>query len=296
MAFCELDRSILETFSNYARDITVSLKSDVFLYTGPIGSQALPRFRNLIEQLKEKGNSDTLSFILTTGGGEAEAAAKMVEVLRYHYKFVNFYIPDSAMSAGTILALSGDKICMDYYSSLGPVDPQVMKRKDGVLAYVPVLGYLEQAELLIEKSRRGELTPAEFALLKDMDLGMLKRYEQAKNLSIQLIKEWLVKYKFKDWKEHATTPEKKGKKVTDEEKVERANQIAEALSDYKLWLSHSRKISMQTLQDVMKLKIDNMNGSEVQTLIRRYNDSISTFKDRNGATLFMHTQFGWEAV
>ena len=36
-------------------------------------------------------------------------------------------VPDGAMSAGTIFALSADRIMMDYFSCLGPIDPQIEK-------------------------------------------------------------------------------------------------------------------------------------------------------------------------
>jgi len=52
---------------------------------------------------------------------------------------VDFLIPSHAMSAGTILAMSGDAIHMDYYSVLGPIDPQV-ENQEGRL--IPALGYL----------------------------------------------------------------------------------------------------------------------------------------------------------
>lgn len=45
-------------------------------------------------------------------------------------------------------ASSGDKICMDYSSALGPIDPQVF---NGEL-WVPALGYLEKVEELVAKS------------------------------------------------------------------------------------------------------------------------------------------------
>ncbi len=48
----------------------------------------------------------------------------MVSVMRKHYKEVSFIVPSHAYSAGTVLVLSGDKIYMDYYSVLGPIDPQ----------------------------------------------------------------------------------------------------------------------------------------------------------------------------
>ena len=46
----------------------------------------------------------------------------------------NFWCPIFAMSAGTILVMSGDDIYMDYYAVLGPIDPQV-RNQNGT--YVP---------------------------------------------------------------------------------------------------------------------------------------------------------------
>lgn len=51
-------------------------------------------------------------------------------------------VPDCAMSAGTIFCMAGDKIWMGYYSSLGPIDPQVFNGKN----WVPALGYLDKVE------------------------------------------------------------------------------------------------------------------------------------------------------
>ncbi len=113
-------------------------------------------------------------------------------MVRYHYSEVYFIIPDEAMSAGTIFAMSGDRIHMDYTSSLGPIDPQVHNGKE----WVPALGYLDQVEKMIEKSAFGNLTDAELVIFQNLDLAMLSRYEQAKNLTITLLKRWLVEYKF----------------------------------------------------------------------------------------------------
>jgi len=86
-----------------------------------------------------------LGICLTTPGGEAEVVEKLVEITRYHYpKEVDFIIPSAAFSAGTIFCMSGDRIFMDYSSSLGPIDPQVPDREDKYL--VPALGYLDKVE------------------------------------------------------------------------------------------------------------------------------------------------------
>ena len=49
----------------------------------------------------------------------------MVATLRSNYGDVTVIVPDRAMSAGTIFALSADRIMMDYFSCLGPIDPQI---------------------------------------------------------------------------------------------------------------------------------------------------------------------------
>ena len=62
--------------------------------------------------------------MLETNGGYMETAERLVSVMRSHYERVSFVIPNYAYSAGTILALSGDSIYLDYFSVLGPIDPQ----------------------------------------------------------------------------------------------------------------------------------------------------------------------------
>ena len=64
--------------------------------------------------------------------------------------------------------MSGDNIYMDYYSALGPIDPQV-KNKEG--NWVAALGYLDKVNELIQKAKDEELTQAEFIILKDFDIS-----------------------------------------------------------------------------------------------------------------------------
>ena len=54
-----------------------------------------------------------------------DVVQRVVDTLRRHYNLVDFIIPNYAYSAGTVLAMSGDAIHMDYYSRLGPIDPQI---------------------------------------------------------------------------------------------------------------------------------------------------------------------------
>lgn len=240
------------------------LDADIFVYYGEIMNGVEGDVKSIIEDLVKDNKRDTLFVILTTPGGSLPPVQRMVSIFRKFYKEVNFIVPDYAYSAGTILCMSGDKIFMNYYSALGPIDPQV-QNKDGNL--VAALGYLDKINELLEKAKDQTLTQAEFLILKDFDLAELRSYEQAKALAIDLLKLWLTKYKFKDWLVHSST----GKAVTMEEKKTRAVDIATKLSDNNLWKSHSRPIDIYTLRDEMKLKIEDFSDdAELEKLINKY--------------------------
>ena len=245
-------------------------EGDCIFYFGPVFPAVEKKFRDFIEQLRNDGEKKSrLVVFLNTPGGSAETVERLVEMIRFHYPEVYFVVPDEAMSAGTIFCMAGDKIFMDYTSSLGPIDPQIHNGKE----WVPALGYLDQVERMIKRSATGELTDAELIILQNQDLAMLSRYEQAKNLTITLLKKWLVEYKFKDWKTHGTTPEKLGHPVTDEEKQQRAHEIASMLSDNKLWHSHGRMINAQTLGKILRLKVEDYStDTRLRPKILAYSD------------------------
>jgi hypothetical protein len=183
--------------------------------------------------------------------------------------------------------MSGDKIFMDYSSSLGPIDPQVFNGTN----WVPALGYLDKVEALIEKSLNGTLSQAELVMLTQQDLAMLRRHEQARDLTIALLKEWLVQYKFKNWDSHRSNPTKLGQPVTLQEKEERATEIASVLGDNKMWHSHGRSIGIFTLTNILRLEIEDYSNDKVlKPLIRQYNDLICQYILRNGSEVFLHSR------
>ena len=179
---------------------------------------------------------------------------------------------------------------MDYFSVLGPIDPQV-QNKEG--KWVPALGYLDKVNEMLEKAKSKTLTQAEFLILKDIDLAELRAYEQAKELTISLLKKWLVKYKFKNWSKHNTTPALLGKDVTDEEKEKRAEEIADELGNNKTWKSHGRPINIETLKNdpKLRLKIDDFGKMpERQRMIREYYNLLSDYIKKNGIVIFVHSR------
>lgn len=282
------DHTIQELLKERLEKLEKHLGSDVIFYFGPIDPGLTKGFRDFIEKLcSDNSKKDKLTIFLNTPGGSAETVEKMVDIVRFHYKTVYFVVPDYAMSAGTIFCMSGNKIYMDYSSSLGPIDPQVFNGKE----YVPALGYLDKVDQLLEKARKNEITQAEFLILQSLDLAMLSRYEQAKNLTVTLLKNWLVEFKFNDWTHHRTNTAKKGQPVTKQEKQERAEEIAKMLGDNKRWHSHGRMIGVETLKNVLKLEIEDYSGNlELRGLIRSYNDLLMEYIRRTQFKVFLHSR------
>ena len=229
--------TIKESLKEKLQELADVLEGDIFTYYGIIVDGYENQILKLIEEITDK--KDKIFVVLTTGGGSAIAVERYVNILRHHYNEVNFIVPDYAFSAGTIFCMSGDNIYMDYFSVLGPTDPQV-QNKDG--NWVAALGYLDKINELIVKANNNTLSQAEFIILKDFDLAELKGYEQAKELTIDLLKKWLVYYKFKNWSTHQTNPALLGKAVTIEQKEDRAKEIADLLSNNNEWKSHGRPI------------------------------------------------------
>lgn len=196
------------------------------------------------------GCRNKLAVVLETDGGSIEAVERISDVFRHHFSKVEFIIPNFAYSAGTVLALSGDEIYMDYYSVLGPIDPQI-KNRDG--RWVPGLGYLEKYAELVDRSKSttdpisvGEL---EF-LVRKFDAAELFALEQAKKHSEDLITKWLAEHKFREWTKRETS----GDAVSEVDRAERAREIAELLGDPKEWNSHGRGIPRAVLvSDRVKL-------------------------------------------
>lgn len=272
------------------RAIEEELDSDAISYSGRIAYGSDDVVRDALEDIPDKKAS--LAVILESPGGYIEVVQRIVDTIRYHYKKVDFIVPNVAMSAGTVLVMSGDNIYMDYYSILGPIDPQVPEPGSGNL--VPALGYLTQYERLIQKSRDGTLTTAELALLlKKYDPAQLYRYEQARELSITLLKEWLARYKFKDWKK----TEGRKKTVTKKMKTSRASAIARKLNQTERWHSHGRGISMEVLRRDLKLRIEDFGARpELNARIKSYYALLRDYMVRRRNHGVLHRRGKYEPI
>ena len=289
----QLSNSILDQMN---RDLAEKMDGDcVFINCGMLAPLD-DEFRVTIEKIKESNSllqrSEQKHFIvlLETGGGYMETVERLLAVMRSHYETVSFVIPNFAYSAGTVLALSGDRIFMDYYSVLGPIDPQIRDSQGKEL--LPGAGYLSKFNELIKEVNDNQDADVQLAfLVKNFDPARLFHIEQSINHGISLIQEWLPKYKFKNWKKTAS----KGKTVTKKMRVNRATAIAKILGNAEKWHSHGRGIPMSELGgEEIKLEIEDFGSDpDLSSKIRNYHGlCVDFFTKKCGYNGYIHSTSG----
>jgi len=265
-----------------ADDLATHLNADVLSFNGPVVFPVDEVVRDIVEVMRQTSRRRRLAVILTTEGGYIEIAQRIVATLRHHYGVVDFFIPNYAYSAGTILVMAGDSIWMNYFSRLGPIDPQI-RTPSG--RQVGALGYLVHYEQLMEKALAGGLHPIEAAQLLNFDLGEIAEIRHAREFSVELLKRWLVKYKFKNWR----VTEGRKLRVTLAMKRQRAEEIARILNDTDKWHSHGYGISKEELERDLKLQVDDFDDdADVADCIQTYHGLLMDYMIKNGDLAVLH--------
>lgn len=209
-----------------------------------------------------------IDIILVTPGGLAQQVAKFVNKLRSRFDEVTFILPYMAMSAGTIFALSGDEIIMGPNSYIGPIDPQVIDKEGKFVPAQSIFAVIEDIkqrgqELL---SKKQEIPWTDIVILKNIDSKEIGNALSLSQYSIELVESFLHYYKFKKWEVHSSS----GRQVTDEDRKNRAKEIASALCEHKRWKSHSRGISREAAWEECKILITHSESIEgLERLLRR---------------------------
>jgi Serine dehydrogenase proteinase len=82
-----------------------------------------------VDLLHNISNQHDLDVLLHTGGGDTDAADKLMSMARARIgtKRLRIVVPDYAKSAGTMMVLGADAVVMSDSSELGPIDPQIVR-------------------------------------------------------------------------------------------------------------------------------------------------------------------------
>ena len=180
-----------------------------------------------------------LDLILHTPGGSMAATESLVGYLRAMFGTnVRAVVPQLAMSAGTMVALSCQKVLMGKQSSLGPIDPQIMG--------IPAHGVIEE----FERARKEILTdprtiPLWQPIIAKYHPTFIGECEKAVTWSRQMVREWLVDGMFQGRPDARDT----------------ADRIIEELADHAITLSHDRQISAKRARE-LGIEVENLEDSQ----------------------------------
>jgi Serine dehydrogenase proteinase len=201
-----------------------------------------------------------IDIVLVTPGGFAHQVAKFVNKLRPRFDEIGFILLDKAMSAGTIFIMSGDEIIMNSQSQIGPIDPQVRTNSGEFVPAQAILTLIEEIRIRGEQAfLKGQAPPwTDLEILRGIDPKQIGNAMNASNYSIQMVEEYLLNHKFKNWNTHSD----KTTIVTEEEKKNRANEIAKMLCEHSKWKNHGHAITREAAWDVCKLKITHAEDTE----------------------------------
>ena len=205
-----------------------------------------------------------LDVVIETPGGYAERAEDIVLTIRDRFETVGFIVPGVAMSAGTIMVMSGDEILLEPRSSLGPIDAQVMLTAGRRFSAHAFLEGLEKIKGEVENA--GNLNRAYVPILQGINVADIQACENAQDFSRKLVSNWLATWKFRSWETHSST----GEPVTQDEKLARAEEIATHLCNHSQWLTHSKSIRLTDLVAMGLRTTDYSKIPELYDAIRRY--------------------------
>lgn len=184
-------------------------------------------FMTVVHQLdRSKG----LDLLLHTPGGETAATESLVDYL--HAMFgtdIRAFVPQLAMSAGTMIACACKEIFMGKQSSLGPIDPQFKG--------IPAHGVIEEFKRAhIEISEDMSKIPIWQPILAKYAPAFIGECEKAIEWANEMVEEWLLAGMFN------------GRRT--KEKEDLVGRIVNDLSDHALSKSHARHLSYQRCKEI----------------------------------------------
>lgn len=126
-----------------------------------------------------------LDLLLHTPGGSGAATESLVHYLRKIFgDDIRAFVPQLAMSAGTILACSCKEIFMGKHSNLGPVDPQI----NGIPAYAVIDGIKKAyGEIVSEPAKAAVWNP----ILSRYTAGFVQQCDWAIQTSKDMVENFL---------------------------------------------------------------------------------------------------------
>jgi len=193
--------------------------------------------------------SKGLDLVLHTPGGETAATESIVDYLWSKFGGdIRCFVPQMAMSAGTMIACSCREIWMGRQSSLGPIDPQFNTN----FGNIPAHGVIEEFERAIREVQANPATaPIWQAVVAKYPPAFLGECQKAIDWSTSLADSWLRRNMLAG--------------LTDQE--ERVGSILRELVDHSVNLAHNRHLSAEKCKEIGLKVMDLEADQRLQNLV-----------------------------
>lgn len=174
--------------------------------------------------------SKGLDLILHTPGGETAATESLVDYLRSMFGTdIRAFVPQLAMSAGTMIACACREVVMGKQSSLGPIDPQFR----GIPAHGVVEEFTRACKEIAEDPAR---IPVWQPILAKYPPCFIGECEKAMEWAKEMVASWLKTGMFAG--------------LADDAREQTVSKIVESLSDHAFSKSHARHLSFDKCREL----------------------------------------------
>lgn len=213
---------------------------------GPASSISQLDILPFVDLLQDVESGDDLDLLLHTPGGDVDQAERIATMCRKAIGQDGVFrvvVPDSAKSAGTLIALAADEIVMGFCSELGPIDPQItITTAAGEPMHRPAQSFLDGLQEIVDQTAGGTLSPAYFPLLDKLDPALIDFCKKALRRSEELASQFLSQGMLAD------DPTK-------------AKAIAKHLNDSRTYLSHGAVIDATEAHE-LGLRVDPLDRDD----------------------------------
>ena len=204
--------------------------------------------------------SKGLDLVLHTPGGQIAAAESLVVYLKALFgNDIRTFVPQIAMSAGTMIALSTKEIVMGKQSNLGPIDPQF-----GGMSCNGIIEEFDKAKS--DVSSNPALAAVWGPIISKYHPTFIVDCFKAISWSETIVKRWLMDNMFSEYVD----------------KDARAQKVIDTLSSHNITYSHNRHIHADELKD-LGLKIIDLENLD--------NRDIDGCKDLQDCVLTLHHSY-----
>jgi hypothetical protein len=164
-----------------------------------------------------------LTLLLHTPGGRTDATETLVSYLRSKFQRIEVIVPTFAMSAGTMVALSAERMVLGRQSQLGPIDPQFISG-NRTLSAGAILAQWRMART--EIIGNPAVAQAWFPVLQTIGPSLIQEAQNALAYGEQMVADWLETCMF----------------AGDPDATQKAERVAAHFNDTGLHLAHGRRI------------------------------------------------------